>query len=64
VMRRVLDEGSAELISMCRPLIREPDLVNRIREGQPRATCISCNQCWPRTGELGISCHYVAPEDE
>lgn len=64
VMRRVLDEGSAELISMCRPLIREPDLVNRIREGQPRATCISCNQCWPRAGELGISCHYVAPEDE
>jgi 2,4-dienoyl-CoA reductase-like NADH-dependent reductase (Old Yellow Enzyme family) len=58
VMERVLDEGSADLISLCRPLIREPDLPNRLREGQPAATCISCNECWPREGELGISCHY------
>ncbi|MFL7810164.1 MAG: NADH:flavin oxidoreductase, partial [Anaerolineae bacterium] len=63
VMERVLDEGSADLISMCRPLIREPELVNRMHEGQPAATCISCNKCWPLSGELGISCHYVAPED-
>jgi 2,4-dienoyl-CoA reductase-like NADH-dependent reductase (Old Yellow Enzyme family) len=58
VMERVLDEGSADMISICRPLIREPDLPNRLRDGQPAATCISCNQCWPREGELGISCHY------
>jgi 2,4-dienoyl-CoA reductase-like NADH-dependent reductase (Old Yellow Enzyme family) len=63
VMGRVLDEGSADLISMSRPLIREPDLVNRMREGQDAATCISCSQCWPRAGELGISCHYVAAGD-
>ena len=63
VMERVLDEGSADLISMCRPLIREPELVNRMHEGQPAATCISCNKCWPLSGELGVSCHYVAPED-
>ena len=58
VMERVLDEGSADMISICRPLIREPDLPNLLRDGQPAATCISCNQCWPREGELGISCHY------
>jgi 2,4-dienoyl-CoA reductase-like NADH-dependent reductase (Old Yellow Enzyme family) len=58
VMERVLDEGSADMISICRPLIREPDLPNRLREGQLVATCVSCNQCWPREGELGISCHY------
>jgi 2,4-dienoyl-CoA reductase-like NADH-dependent reductase (Old Yellow Enzyme family) len=58
VMERVLDEGSTDLISLCRPLIREPDLPNRIRDGQDAATCISCSQCWPREGELGISCHY------
>jgi 2,4-dienoyl-CoA reductase-like NADH-dependent reductase (Old Yellow Enzyme family) len=61
VMDHVLDEGSANLISMCRPLIREPDLANRLRDGQDAATCISCSLCWPRVGELGISCHYVAP---
>ena len=61
VMERVLDEGSANMISISRPLIREPDLPNRLREGQPVATCVSCNQCWPREGELGISCHYRPP---
>jgi 2,4-dienoyl-CoA reductase-like NADH-dependent reductase (Old Yellow Enzyme family) len=63
VMEQILDQGSADMISVCRPLIREPDLPNRLRDGQPAATCISCNQCWPREGELGISCHYH-PESE
>jgi 2,4-dienoyl-CoA reductase-like NADH-dependent reductase (Old Yellow Enzyme family) len=59
VIDAILDEGSADMVSFCRPLIREPDLPLRLREGQPAATCISCNQCWPRAGELGISCHYT-----
>jgi 2,4-dienoyl-CoA reductase-like NADH-dependent reductase (Old Yellow Enzyme family) len=59
VMDRILDEGTADFISLCRPLIREPDLPNRIRDGQAKATCVSCNQCWPREGELGASCHYT-----
>jgi 2,4-dienoyl-CoA reductase-like NADH-dependent reductase (Old Yellow Enzyme family) len=63
VMDRILDEGSADFISLCRPLIREPDLPNRLREGQAAATCISCNQCWPREGELGISCHCVGQDE-
>ncbi len=58
VMERILHEGTADFISMCRPLIREPDLPNRLRDGQEKATCVSCNQCAPREGELGISCHY------
>jgi 2,4-dienoyl-CoA reductase-like NADH-dependent reductase (Old Yellow Enzyme family) len=57
VMERILDEGTADFVSLCRPLIREPDLPNRMRDGQDAANCISCNQCWPREGELGISCH-------
>lgn len=58
VMTRILDEGAADFVSFCRPLIREPDLPNRLRAGQDKATCVSCNQCWPRSGELGVSCHY------
>jgi 2,4-dienoyl-CoA reductase-like NADH-dependent reductase (Old Yellow Enzyme family) len=56
VMERILEEGSADFISMSRPLIREPDLPRRFREGQERASCISCNCCWPPPGEYGIAC--------
>lgn len=56
IMESVLQEGSADFISMSRPLIREPDLPNRLREGQDRSTCISCNLCWPPPGEYGIAC--------
>jgi 2,4-dienoyl-CoA reductase-like NADH-dependent reductase (Old Yellow Enzyme family) len=57
VMEEILQESSADFISMSRPLIREPDLPIRLREGQDRAFCISCNRCWPPPGEYGIACH-------
>jgi 2,4-dienoyl-CoA reductase-like NADH-dependent reductase (Old Yellow Enzyme family) len=63
VMEEVVGEGSADLVALSRPLIREPDLPNRLRAGQPKATCVSCNRCWPREGEFGIACRYV-PEGE
>ncbi len=56
VMEDIVQEGSADFISMSRPLIREPDLPVRFREGQDRASCISCNRCWPPPGEYGIAC--------
>ena len=57
VMEDVLASGDAQLVSMCRPLICEPDLPNRLRDGlQTAAACVSKNRCWPRKGETGISC--------
>lgn len=42
----VIREGKADFISMARPLIREPDLVEKWRKGeQESATCVSCNRC-------------------
>ena len=54
----VLREGKADYISLARPLIREPNLVNRWKSGNTaKAKCISCNGCF-ETGlqGLGISC--------
>jgi 2,4-dienoyl-CoA reductase-like NADH-dependent reductase (Old Yellow Enzyme family) len=44
---KVLQEKTADFISMCRPLIYEPDLPNRWYSGDiSPAKCISCNGCF------------------
>jgi 2,4-dienoyl-CoA reductase-like NADH-dependent reductase (Old Yellow Enzyme family) len=41
----ILQKGDADLISMSRPLLREPDLPNLFMAGKKRADCTSCNNC-------------------
>jgi 2,4-dienoyl-CoA reductase-like NADH-dependent reductase (Old Yellow Enzyme family) len=42
----IIDSGDADLISMSRPFIRQPDLVARWQRGETNlAACISCNRC-------------------
>ena len=44
----IVDSGDADMVSMCRPLIREPGLVARWQRGETApAKCISCNRCFP-----------------
>ncbi|MFH1453713.1 MAG: NADH:flavin oxidoreductase [Armatimonadota bacterium] len=46
LMEEVIKNGEADFVSMCRPYIREPEVVNRWLSGdKSKATCISCNQC-------------------
>lgn len=42
----ILARGDADLISMARPLLADPDFVNKAAANQPEAinTCIACNQ--------------------
>jgi 2,4-dienoyl-CoA reductase-like NADH-dependent reductase (Old Yellow Enzyme family) len=57
VMEDVLAAGNADFISMCRPLICEPDFPNRMRQGlQERSSCISADRCWPEAEGAGVSC--------
>lgn len=55
---RLVEEGYADYISMCRPFIRESSLVQRWKSGDlSKATCISDNRCFEpiRAGE-GMHC--------
>jgi len=45
-MEKVLEEGHADLISLSRPFIREPNLVRRFQEGKTETSCVSCNRCF------------------
>ena len=46
MVKSIVDSGDADLISMCRPFIREPDLILRWQRGEEEpAKCISCNKC-------------------
>jgi 2,4-dienoyl-CoA reductase-like NADH-dependent reductase (Old Yellow Enzyme family) len=57
VMEQVLESGVADFISMCRPLISEPDLPNRLHQGiQTKSRCLSSNNCWPKNRTEGIAC--------
>lgn len=45
-MEEVLERGYADFISMSRPFIREPFLVDRIKKGETaKVSCVSCNRC-------------------
>ena len=47
VAEQIVREGVADYISMSRPLIREPNLINRWKSGDTEpATCVSCNGCF------------------
>ncbi|GAB3588321.1 FAD-dependent oxidoreductase [Calidifontibacter terrae] len=54
VAEQILDAGHADLISMARPLLADPEFVNKAREGRADEinTCIACNQaCLDHTFE-------------
>ncbi len=55
---KILADGKADYISMSRPFIREPHLINRWKSGDTRkSSCMSCGGCF-ETGVkgIGISC--------
>ena len=62
VAEEILDRGQADLIALCRPLIREPNLVKRWAGGDIQAAaCISCNGCYAGGIEgRGVDCAILA----
>jgi len=64
--RRILSEGYADYISLSRPLIREPGLINRWKSGDTaRSTCVSDNGCFkPALKGEGVFCTVAAQKGE
>jgi 2,4-dienoyl-CoA reductase-like NADH-dependent reductase (Old Yellow Enzyme family) len=59
VAEKIVEEAVSDYVSMCRPLIREPELINRWKAGDlSKALCISCNQCL-EPGEIGQAFYCV-----
>ena len=46
VAEQILSDGQADMVSMARPLLADPEFVNKAREGRAEEinTCIACNQ--------------------
>jgi len=65
VMAKLIKNRGADFISMCRPLIREPGLIKRWRNGNlEKATCVSCNQCFENWVFHPLRCYIEEPLDE
>jgi 2,4-dienoyl-CoA reductase-like NADH-dependent reductase (Old Yellow Enzyme family) len=59
-MERAMSDGF-EFVALARALLREPDLVDRLRAGgQASGACIHCNLCMP-TIYGGTRCPVIAP---
>lgn len=58
-MEAILKRGLADLISMSRPFIREPNLVKKLELRQESATCTSCDACRAKDvfGKMLLQCH-------
>ncbi|WP_148253508.1 NADPH-dependent 2,4-dienoyl-CoA reductase [Aidingimonas lacisalsi] len=64
VAERVLADGDADMVSMARPFLADPDWVNKAWEGRPEEinTCIACNQaCLDHTFQGKLTSCLVNP---
>ncbi len=67
MMENVLEQGNADLVSMSRPFIRQPNLVNQFLKDSDSEciTCVNCNRC---TVEITINnkplrCYYSSKKN-
>jgi len=62
VAEELIEGGTADFISLSRPLICEPGLIKRWREGDRRKSrCVSCNACFgPPSEGKGFYCVTLA----
>ena len=58
-IRSIIEHDNIDFVSMCRPFIIEPNIVNKFFEGiQTKSKCIICNYCWIIGNEKPLRCYY------
>jgi len=58
-MEDIISENKSDYLSMCRPFIIEPDLMNKFRTGtQQESKCISCAYCVMGVSGSKLRCYY------
>ena len=59
--KEIINSGVVDCVSICRPFIREPDLVKKFKTGEKTtADCISCRGCFNRDdGKNHIYCRHL-----
>ena len=61
----ILNGGKADFVSLSRPLILEPNLVNKLKSGeQTAARCINCNFCLMGAERRPLRCYFGKLLDE
>jgi 2,4-dienoyl-CoA reductase-like NADH-dependent reductase (Old Yellow Enzyme family) len=65
VIRRLIDEGHCDAVTIARPLIANPDLVETFAAGRdrPERPCTYCNRCLVNVLENPLGCYELARYD-
>jgi 2,4-dienoyl-CoA reductase-like NADH-dependent reductase (Old Yellow Enzyme family) len=58
-MKAIINKNLADVISMSRPFIKDPDLVKKLQAGQDASNCTSCSKCISKEvfGKMMLRCH-------
>ena len=58
-IHEVIDDGNVDLVSLCKPLLLEPDLIAKFINGkQEKAKCIDCCYCMMGAEKESTRCYY------
>lgn len=61
-IKNIIENNKCDFVSMSRPFIIEPDIVNKFKEGrQTESKCINCNYCLIGVEERPLKCYYGKP---
>ncbi|MHA1215017.1 MAG: NADH:flavin oxidoreductase [Candidatus Hodarchaeales archaeon] len=61
-MEGIINDGFIDLVALSRPFVKQPNLVNKVREGNlKKVACTSCNRCFAAfIYDLPLKCHEKA----